>query len=64
MDVRTDKTDKMTRRLSMDDLDKVTGGGDSYFRQMNDFRLEGAIGNHPLIGSDTEGLADSVSVRM
>ena len=59
MDNKTDKISKMGRNLSMDELEQVTGGGDSYFKQMTDPHEEDLI-----TVRDTTSPVDTVGVRM
>ena len=59
MDNKTDKTSKRGRNLSMDELEQVVGGGDSYFKQMTDPHEEDLI-----TVRDTTSPVDTVGVRM
>ena len=53
------KINKMGRQLSMDELEQVVGGGDSYFKQMTDPHEEDFI-----TVRDTTSPVDTVGVRM
>ena len=59
MDNKTDKASKIGKNLSIDELEQVVGGGDSYFKQMTDPHEEDLIIVH-----DTTSPVDTLGVRM
>ena len=59
MDNKTDTASKIGRNLSIDELEQVVGGGDSYFKQMTDPHEEDLI-----TVRDTTSPVDTVGVRM